>query len=129
MQILDYIFLAPIAAVVPAAALHATGYLSGEPRRALWRFWGFCLATAASMAAVALSPGKLAFLVAWEAMGLASAGLVAFEHESRHVRKATWIYLLACHAGACALMLAGVFLSRPDAFLGALFCSVVGFGL
>ena len=129
MQLLDIIFLVPVAAVVPAAAVHATGYLSGEPSRALWRFWAFFLATAASMAAVVLSPGKLAFLLAWEAMGLASAGLVAFEHESRHVRKATWIYLLACHAGACALMLAGVHLSRPDAFLAAFFCAVVGFGL
>ena len=129
MQILDIVFLLPVAAVVPAAALHATGYLAGEPRRALWRFWAFFLATAASMVAVVLSPGKLAFLLAWEAMGLASAGLVAFEHESRHVRKATWIYLLACHAGACALMLSGVLLSRPDAFLAAFFCAVVGFGL
>ncbi|MBO7483319.1 MAG: hypothetical protein J6U17_05500 [Kiritimatiellae bacterium] len=129
MHVLDMIFLLPIAAVVPAAAIHATGYLAGEPRRALLRFWGFFLATAASMAFVVLSPDRLSFLLAWEFMGLSSAGLVAFEHGERHVRKATWTYLLACHAGACALMLAGLFMDSAATFLAAFFCAVVGFGL
>lgn len=129
MHILDIIFLLPIAAVVPAAALHATGYLAGEPRRALWRFWAFFLATALSMACVVISPDRLTFLLAWEFMGLSSAGLVAFEHGERSVRKATWIYLLACHAGACALMLAGLFMDSAATFLGAFFCAVAGFGL
>ena len=81
------------------------------------------------MLGVVLSPGKLTFLLAWEAMGLASAGLVAFENREKSVRKATWIYLLACHAGACALMLAGVLLTDSNAFLIAFFCAVIGFGL
>ncbi|MBQ5795841.1 MAG: hypothetical protein IIW14_07610 [Kiritimatiellae bacterium] len=87
------------------------------------------IARLASMAAVVFADGKLPFLLAWEAMGLASAGLVAFESKEKSVRKTTWIYLLACHAGACALMLAGVFINRPDAALAAFACAVVGFGL
>ncbi len=123
------IFLIPIITVGCAAAMHATAYLHGEARHHLPRFWLFFLATLAAMVGVVFAPGKLTFLLAWEAMGLMSAGLVAFENREKPVRKATWIYLLACHAGACALMLAGVLLSRPDAFLAAFFCAVVGFGL
>jgi len=81
------------------------------------------------MAGVVFASTPLAFLLAWEAMGLASSGLVAFENTEKLVRKATWIYLLACHAGACALMLAGVFLNRPGCLLAAFACGIIGFGL
>ncbi len=123
------IFLIPIVTVGLAAAVHATAYLHGEARHHLPRFWLFFLVTLLAMIGVVFAPGKISFLLAWEAMGLMSAGLVAFENREKPVRKATWIYLLACHAGACMLMLAGVLLSRPDAFLAAFFCAVVGFGL
>ncbi len=123
------LFTLPIAIVGAAAALHATAYLHGEAKKHLSRFWAFFLATLASMLAVVYAPGKISFLLAWEAMGLSSAGLVAFENTEKPVRRATWIYLLACHAGACALMLAGVLLNSPDAFLAAFFCAIVGFGL
>ena len=129
MMPLENIFSIPILAVGVAAAIHATAYIHGEERRHLPRFWLFFAGTLASMAAVVIVDGKLPFLFAWEAMGLASAGLVAFESEKKSVRNATWIYLLACHAGACALMLSGVLLSRPDAMIGAFFCAIAGFGL
>ncbi len=129
MNGLQAIFLLPIALVGLAAALHATGYLHGESRARQTRFWAFFAATLAAMSGVVLAPGQLTFLLAWEAMGLASAGLVAFESTEKTVRKATWIYLLACHAGACALMLAGVLLARPGCVLAAFVCAAVGFGL
>jgi formate hydrogenlyase subunit 3/multisubunit Na+/H+ antiporter MnhD subunit len=125
MTPIDCVFLLPILVVGAAAAVHATAYLHGGGRR----FAFFFLATLAAMTAVVFARGKLAFLLAWEAMGLFSAGLVAFEATGKEVRRATWIYLLACHAGACALMLAGVFLHRPDAWAAAFACAVVGFGL
>ena len=129
MQELQILFLVPVAAIGLAAVLHATAYLHGEARRHQPRFWLFFVTTLAAMTGVVLAPGMLAFLLAWEAMGLASAGLVAFENTEKSVRKATWIYLLACHAGACALMLAGVLLNRPGCTLAAFLCAVVGFGL
>ena len=129
MNSLKIVFFLPIVLVGFAAALHATAYLHGEARRHLPRFWLFYLATIAAMIGVVFAPGMLTFLLAWEAMGLASAGLVAFENTEKQVRKATWIYLLACHAGACALMLAGVLLSQPGCMLAAFTCAVVGFGL
>ena len=129
MMSIENIFSIPVIAVGTAAAVHATAYIHGEARKHLPRFWLFFAGTLASMAAVVIADGKLPFLLAWEAMGLASAGLVAFESKEKSVRKATWTYLLACHAGACALMLAGVLLARPDAMIAAFFCAVAGFGL
>lgn len=129
MHLEEIIFLIPILATGAAAAIHATAYIHGEARAHRPRFWFFYLLTVAAMAGVVFAGGKLAFLLAWEAMGLASAGLVAFESKEKSVRKATWIYLLACHAGACALMLAGVFYMRPDAWVAAFAFAVAGFGL
>ncbi len=94
-----------------------------------FRFWGFFGATVAAMVGVLLAREPIPFLIAWEAMGLFSAGLVAFDHREKTARHATWIYLLACHAGACFLMLAGILLNRGDCFLAAFFCAVAGFGL
>lgn len=126
---LETFFSIPILVVAVAAAVHATAYIHGEARRHLVRFWGFFMVTVASMLAVVHVGGKLQFLLAWEAMGLASAGLVAFESKEKSVKKASWIYLLACHAGACALMLAAVFQMRPDLWIAAFAFAVVGFGL
>lgn len=129
MHLEEIIFLIPVLAIGAAAAIHATAYIHGEARAHRPRFWFFYLLTIAAMAGVVFAGGKLTFLLAWEAMGLASAGLVAFESKEKAVRKATWIYLLACHAGACALMLAGVFYMRPDAWIAAFAFAVIGFGL
>ena len=82
-----------------AAAIHASAYIHGEERKHFPRFWIGFVSTILSMSAVILVEGKLPFLVAWEAMALASAGLVAFESTKKSVKKAVWIYLLACHAG------------------------------
>lgn len=125
----ETIFCTPVVAVGLAAAVHATAYIHGEARRHLPRFWFFFVSTVAAMIAVVFADGKLPFLLAWEAMGLASAGLVAFESKEKSVRKATWIYLLACHAGACALMLAGVLMDRPETAIAAFACATIGFGL
>ena len=133
MSPLEIIFTIPIITIGLAAAIHATSYIHGEERRHFPRFWGFFISTLLSMIAVVLSGrflGKcdLTFLVAWEAMALSSAGLVAFESSKKSVRKATWIYLLACHAGVAALLLS--FKSNtPDTWTLAFFLAVIGFGL
>lgn len=126
---LKIIFAIPIIAIGLTAALHATAYLHGESKHHSPRFYAFFVATVAAMLAVIAVDSKIAFLLAWEAMGLASAGLVAFESAEKNVRKASWIYLLACHAGAVALMLSGVLLGNEAAWLAAFILAVVGFGL
>ena len=123
------LFLVPVAVLGVAAFTSAFGYFSGEGVRTVSRFQFRLALTIASMAGVVLSRGKLQFLLAWEAMGLASAALVAFEAHERHVRNATWTYLLACHAGASALMVAGVLMESESTMLAAFFAAVVGFGL
>jgi len=124
------LFGAPIFFIGTLAAVHATGYLHGEAkRRAPW-FWFYFLGTLAAMAAVVIAPGLLGFLLAWEAMGLLSAGLVGFESGAKETSRAAWIYLLACHAGAVALILAGVLSLRSDPDWTAVwYLALVGFGL
>ena len=133
MSPLEIIFTIPIITVGLAAAIHATSYIHGEERRQFPRFWGFFVSTLLSMIAVVLSGRylgtyNLPFLVAWEAMALSSAGLVAFESSKKSVRKATWIYLLACHAGVAALLLAFK-ANTLDTWTLAFFLAVIGFGL
>lgn len=129
MIALKIIFGIPVIAVGIVAALHATAYLHGEAKHHLPKFWGFFIATILAMLAVVAVDSKIAFLLAWEAMGLASAGLVAFEASEKSVRRASWIYLLACHAGAVALMLSGVLLGSSSAWLAAFILALIGFGL
>ena len=130
MQYIAALFGAPIALVGALAVVHATGYLHGEAkRRAPW-FWFYLFGTLVAMAAVVFSPGLLTFLLAWEAMGLFSTGLVGFESAEKETRKAVWIYLLACHAGAVCLMMAGVLSLRPEPPLIAIwYLALAGFGL
>lgn len=129
MPLTEIVYLVPVLVVAGAAAVHAAAYIHGDARRRLPRFMCMFTLTVLSMAAVVFAKGKLPFLLAWEAMGLASFGLVAFEAKVKSVRRAAWIYLLACHAGACALMLGGVLLTRPGCWIAAFACAVVGFGL
>jgi len=135
---LNQLFLAPIVLVGTAAALHATGYLQGEARRRAPWFSFYFLGTLLAMAGVVLSPGPLTFLLAWEAMGLCSAGLVGYESGEKETRRAAWIYLLACHAGAMCLILAGVLAFGARALPGGVtagagiavwYLALVGFGL
>ncbi len=124
------LFLAPTCIVGVLAAVYATGYLHGEGRRRAPWFWLYFIGTLAAMACVVISPGFLAFLLAWEAMGLFSSGLVGFESESKASRQATWIYLLACHAGAIFLMLSGVLaLSPAPNWIAVWYLALIGFGL
>lgn len=105
----------------------APQYLKHE--RGKIRFWLFFLLTLAAMCGVVLAPGKLTFLLSWEMMGLMSAGLVAFENTDKSARNATWIYLLACHAGAVSLMLGGFLLEQPSFAIAAFALAIIGFGL
>lgn len=124
------LFLTPIAWIGVAAFLHATGYLHGDGKKRQGWFYFYFLGTLAAMTGVVLAPTKFAFILAWEAMGLFSSGLVGFESASPESRKATWIYLLACHAGAVFLILAGVASERPDPDWAVIwYLALVGFGL
>lgn len=124
------VFLAPIVMIGVASFLHSFGYLHDDGAKRRGWFYFYFFGTLAAMIGVVLAPSKYAFILAWEAMGLFSSGLVGFESASPESRRATWIYLLACHAGAVFLILAGALSMRsePD-WVAIWYLALVGFGL
>lgn len=86
--------------------LYGLGYLrahsDGKPAGPHW----FCFnGLLAGMLLVFLARDAVGFLIAWELMALTSLGLVLHNHEVRRVRQAGWLYLVASHMGAAALLL------------------------
>lgn len=71
----------------------AEGHAGGRGLR-LW--WGIMTA---ALLAVVLARDAVLFLVAWEAMALAAFFLICTEEQRPEVRRASWIYLVATHAG------------------------------
>src|SRR5438067_3387162 len=59
----------------------------------------------AAMATVVIADDAYAFMVAWEAMALASFFLVTTEHRIAEIRRAGFLYLLIAHIGAIAILL------------------------
>src|SRR5438874_6346435 len=59
----------------------------------------------AAMASVVIADDAYAFMVAWEAMALASYFLVTTEHRIPEIRRAGFLYLLIAHIGAIAILL------------------------
>ncbi|HLG58704.1 MAG TPA: proton-conducting transporter membrane subunit [Vicinamibacterales bacterium] len=60
----------------------------------------------AAVELVFVSDGVIAFLCAWELMTLATAALVATEHEDRANRRAAYLYLVMSHVGTGCLVAA-----------------------
>lgn len=107
---LGAVFAFAIAVVTALAAVFGGGYLpAAAPRRNLGGAWFFYNLLTASMILVVLAADAFVFLLAWEAMSLASFFLVMFESEHRETRAAGWTYLVAVHlGGAFLLMLFGL---------------------
>lgn len=118
-------FALPILLVGGVSALHATGYLHGDGKKRQGWFWLYFLGTLASMLGVVAARSPLSFLLAWESMGLFSAGLVGFESTTKESKQATYVYLLACQAGALALMCGWIYGLWALIFIG--FALKIGF--
>lgn len=94
-----------------AVAIAALGYARaydhhGGPRLAI----AFTLFLA-TMLLVLVLDSVFAFLVAWEAMSLASYALVVHHHEQRAVRQAGFVYLVMTHVGTAFLVVAFLLLA------------------
>lgn len=124
---LSTLFRLPIELVGACAALHTLGYLKGHGEEKSGIYWFLYNLTLASMLAVTAAPTFWRFAVAWEFMGLFSAGLVAFDARSERVRNATWTYLVACHAGILLLIAASALKAHAIPFATA--ALLLGFGL
>ncbi|MBI3893375.1 MAG: oxidoreductase, partial [Candidatus Wallbacteria bacterium] len=102
---LSSVFLLLVFAVAGLAAAFGRSYLASyeesyplAPAAALFNL------LVASMAALLLARDGVFFLLAWEAMSLASYFLVAFEDLEPQVRRAGLLYLVASHFGAACLL-------------------------
>ena len=109
---LSSFFLVPMFLLAGLAAIYALGYFRPWGGRNPGRFWLFSNALVASMAIVLTARNGLLFLVAWEAMSLASFFLVVFDDEDPASQKAGWIYLVATHIGTAFLIALFLLLGR-----------------
>jgi hydrogenase-4 component B len=140
---LSAFFIIIISIVCALAAIYGTAYLAPyREKKNLGAAWCFFNLLFASMLLVVMARNGVLFLIAWEAMSLASFFLVMFEHEKTEVREAGWIYLIAAHIGQACLMFMFILLAGHNSSLdfdkivapagavsGALFIlAVAGFG-
>lgn len=65
-----------------------------------------------SMVALVVSDNSLMFLFFWELMSLTSYFLVVYDHQSCHVRRAGFIYIIMTHIGTLFIILAFLLLYR-----------------
>lgn len=110
---LSAFFLLPVLSLSALAAVYGGEYLrTFRHVKSLGGSWFFFNLFVAGMMTVTIARTALLFLAAWEVMSLAAYCLVTFEHEKSEVRKAGWVYLIATHLGAAAILLAFALLGR-----------------
>jgi hydrogenase-4 component B len=98
-------FLTTLSLIAVPVALYSTGYFAhaiAPPRMAAV---GAALnAMVGGLEVVFVADGVIAFLCGWEVMTLATAALVATEHESRASRRAAYLFLVMSHVGTGCLL-------------------------
>ncbi len=107
-------FIIPVSLVTALAAFYTPAYVRGG--RFSW-FWFNSLG--AAMLLVLAAANGLLFLVAWEAMSLASFFLVMTHGEDEGTLRAGWIYLVATHIGTAFLLAFFLLLGRGHGGLAA----------
>ena len=141
---LSSLFVVIVLGLTGLVAIHAAGYLDiYHERRSLGVTWFFFNLMALSMTLVAVARNGVLFLVAWEAMSVASYFLVTFYDERPGVLEAGRTYLIATHLGTAFLFVLFILLGHqagsldfaaftgriPESSANLLFLlAVVGFG-
>lgn len=100
------------AVAIPASAFGASymrPYLGRRPLGAFVLFYGTLLV---AISLVLASADGVLFLVAWEAMTIASFALVTFDDEKLQVRRAGFVFLVASHVGTAFLFALFLLLGR-----------------
>ena len=99
---LNAFFLLVISFVAMPVSLYAAGYLADEPGPTAMLGVAYNLFLAA-MGLVVIADSVFMFLIAWEAMSLASYLLVMHNHHEREVQRAGFVYLVMTHLGTAFL--------------------------
>ncbi|MBP9749518.1 MAG: hydrogenase 4 subunit B [Candidatus Pacebacteria bacterium] len=99
-------FILVISLAVVAASLYGYGYVSRERAIRPGVFGFFYTAFIASLYTVVVANNGIFFLIAWEAMSLASYFLIVHEHHEASNVRAGFLYLLMTHVGTAFLMFA-----------------------
>jgi hydrogenase-4 component B len=102
---LSAFFLVTLALLAAPVAVYSVGYLAHgiPPGRTAFVGAAFNVLLMA-VETVFVADGVVGFLVAWELMSLATAALVATDHESRSSRRSAYLYLVMSHAGTGCLI-------------------------
>jgi hydrogenase-4 component B len=107
-------FLVVLAILGIAVAVYSLGYFAhARPGRTAFVGTTFNVLLG-SLEMVFVAGGAIGFLLAWELMTLATAALVATEHEHAQTRRAAFLYLALSHLGTGCLV-AGFFLLSSGA--------------
>jgi hydrogenase-4 component B len=116
---LSAFFLAPVLVLGALAAIYGRSYmLAFRGQKSLGTATCSFSVLMAAMVTVILARSTVLFLVAWEAMTLASYLLVTFEHEKTEVRRAGLVYLVAAHVGEACLLAMFLLLDHRAGGLG-----------
>jgi hydrogenase-4 component B len=109
-----------------AVAVYGIGYLThSSPGRTTFVGVAYSVLLG-SVEMVFVAGGAIGFLLAWELMTLATAALVATEHEHAQTRRAAFLYLAMSHVGTGCLVAAFFILASTGSSLA--FTSMLGPG-
>jgi hydrogenase-4 component B len=98
-------FLMVLGLIAVPVALYSAGYFAHAVARPRTAAVGAAFnAMLGGIEVVFVADGVIAFLCGWEVMTLATAALVATEHESRASRRAAYLFLVMSHVGTGCLM-------------------------
>jgi len=111
-------FLLVLGVLAIPAAVYSIGYLSHavSAERTTFVAAGFNVLLAA-VEGVFVADSVVVFLFAWEFMTLATAALVATEHETAAHRRAAYVYLAMSHVGTGCLVAGFMILASPSGSL------------
>jgi hydrogenase-4 component B len=98
-------FLMVLGLIAVPVALYSTGYFAHAVASSRTAVVGAAFnVLLGAVEIVFVADGVLAFLFAWELMTLATAALVATEHQERASRRAAYLYLVMSHVGTGCLV-------------------------
>lgn len=105
-------FLLVLGLLAVPVALYSAGYFAHAiPKTRTAAVGGAFNAMLGGIEVVFVANGVIAFLCGWEVMTLATAALVATEHESAASRRAAYLFLVMSHVGTGCLMAAFLILA------------------